>query len=403
MRPHLLSLLGTLAAGAALAQAPVQRADFVTTLGRDTVALESFTRAPARLDGEIVLRIPGTTHFKYRVDLAADGTIARSVFDVRPLAVAGIAAHKVTLEFERDFVRVTVDSAGQTRRALPPAAAGAAAFLTTGFGSTLGLYASLGLYQLAVARLPSITGDTILVAGIGAVTGRPVTKRFIRRSDRLVDVDYFRIAWIHLGLDADGRIESADATETTEKTISRRSEPLDLDRAAKEFAARDRAGRGVGLASPPDSARTRLGEASIAVDYHSPRRRGRDILGTVVPYGKVWRTGADAATVLSLDKPVTLGDLPIPAGRYSLWTLPTTEGVELIVNRQYGQWGTEYHPERDLGRIPMRVTTVSVPRENFSIDVTGQGSTGELRIHWDTFVWTVAIAAGERSGSSRRR
>jgi hypothetical protein len=392
MKPHLLPLLGTLAASAAPAQAPGQRADFVTTLGRDTVALESFTRTPARLDGDIVLRIPGTTHFKYRVDLAPDGTIARSVFDVRPLSVSGIAAHEVTLEFERDFVRVTVDSAGQTRRALPPAAAGAAAFLTTGFGSTLGLYASLGLYQLAVARLPAVTNDTIPVAGIGAVTGRPVTKRFIRRSARLVDVDYFRIAWIHLALDAEGNIESADATETTEKTISRRSGPLDLDRAAKDFAARDRAGRGVGLASPPDSVRTRLGETSLAVDYHSPRRRGRDILGTVVPYGKVWRTGADAATVLSLDKPMTFGSLPIPAGRYSLWTLPTTEGVELIINRQYGQWGTEYHSERDLGRIPMQVTSAPAPREDFTIEVTGQGGTGELRIHWDTFVWTVAIA-----------
>jgi hypothetical protein len=392
MKPFLLPILGTFAAGVALAQAPARRNDFVTTLGWDTVALESFTRTPARLDGEIVLRIPGTTHFKYRVDLAADGTIARSVFDVRPLSVAGIAPHKVTLEFERDFVRVTVDSAGQTRRALPSATAGTTAFLTTGFGSSLGLYASLGLYQLAVERLSSVSDDTIAVAGIGAVTGRPVTKRFVRRSERLVDVDYFRIAWLHLGLDAHGQIESADATETTEKTVSRRTGPLDLDRAAKDFVARDRAGRGVGLASPPDSVRMRLGEFSIAVDYHSPRRRGRDILGRVVPYGKVWRTGADAATVLSVDRPITLGDKSIPAGRYSLWTLPTPEGVELIVNRQYGQWGTEYHPDRDLARIPMRVTSAATPRENFTIDVSGQVNTGELRIHWDTFVWIVAIS-----------
>jgi hypothetical protein len=393
MKHLLLLILGTLVAGPAPAQSSGHRADFVTTLGRDTVALERFTRTPARLEGEIVLRVPGTTHFKYRVDLASDGRITRSTFDVKPLSVPGIAPHKVTLEFEADFVRVSVDSAGQTRRALPPAAAGATAFLTTGFGSTLGLYASLGLFQLALERLPAPTDDTVLVAGIGAVTGRPVAKRFIRRSERLVDVDYFRIAWIHLGLDAEGRIESADATETTEKTISRRSGPLDLDRAARDFAARDRAGRGIGLASPPDSARARLGEATIAVEYHSPRRRGREILGTVVPFGRVWRTGADAATVLSVDKPIAIGDKAIPAGRYSLWTLPRPEGAELIINRQHGQWGTEYHTDRDLVRIPLQVSTAVTPRENFSIEVSGEGTTGQLRIQWDTFVWSVAVSA----------
>jgi hypothetical protein len=393
MKHLLLPVLGALAAGPALAQSSGHRADFVTTLGRDTVALETFTRSAARLDGEIVLRVPGTTHFTYRVELAADGRITRSTFDVKPLSSPTFAPHKVTLEFEKDFVRVTVDSAGQTRRALPPATAATTTFLTTGFGSTLGLYASLGLYQLAVDRLSTATGDTLLIAGIGAVTGRPVTKRFLRRSDRLVDVDYFRIAWIHLGLDTEGRIEHADATETTEKTVSRRSGPLDLSRAAKDFAARDKAGRGVGLASPPDSATARLGEASIAIDYHSPRRRGREILGKVVPIGRIWRTGADAATVLSVDKPITIGEKAVPAGRYSLWTLPGPEGAELIINRQYGQWGTEYHPDRDLVRIPMHVSTVGTPRENFTIEVSGEGSAGQLRILWDTFVWSVAISA----------
>jgi hypothetical protein len=68
------------------------------------------------------------------------------------------------------------------------------------------------------------------------------------------------------------------------------------------------------------------------------------------------------------------------------------KGVELVINRQDGQWGTVYHPERDLGRFPMQVTRVPTPREQFTIDVTAQGTTGELRIHRDTFVWTVAIA-----------
>ena len=93
--------------------------------------------------------------------------------------------------------------------------------------------------------------------------------------------------------------------------------------------------------------RRRLPRKPSAAAASRSNDRAANILGTLVPYGKVWRTGADAATVLSLDKPLTIGEKSIPAGRYSVWTLPTAEGVELLINRQYGPWGTEYHPERD--------------------------------------------------------
>ena len=127
--------------------------------------------------------------------------------------------------------------------------------------------------------------------------------------------------------------------------------------------------------------------------YGSPRRRGRTILGAVVPYDRIWRTGANEATMLVFDKDMTIGGAPVPAGAYSLWTIPKADGtVQLVINRQHGQWGTDYDHSQDLVRVPMKSSTAPSPQENFAINITGTGNTGELRMSWDAFIWSVPIA-----------
>jgi hypothetical protein len=382
--------LGTLHAAGARSPAG-DSAGFVTVLGRDTIALESFSRSATRLQGDIVLRVPGTVHFRYTLDLNVEGTVSRSVVELRPLGAPSLVGRRVTLDFVGDSVRVAIDSAGTTQRVTYAARAGTVPLLTTGFDSSFGIYASFGMYELLFS-LPSFRlTDTTTVPVIGALSARVGTKRFARRSASQVDADFFGIAWTHLAVDDGGHIVGADASATTEKTRTLRTGPIDVARAAKGFAARDRAGKGIGIASPPDSVRTTFGAAHLAIDYSSPRRRERTILGGVVPYGQVWRTGANAATTLWIDRPVTIGTTVVPAGGYSLWTLPTTTGVELIINRQHGQWGTEYDPSQDLARISMLVSAESMPEENFTIAVSVQGDTGDLLIQWDRFVWRVAV------------
>jgi hypothetical protein len=392
MHPWCVSLMALSALHASgPGSAPGDSAGFVTVLGRDTIALESFSRTATRLQGDIVLRVPGTVQFHYAIDLNPDGTVSRSEVELLPLAVPALGRRQVVLEFVNDSVRVAIDSAGTKQRATYAVRSGAAPLLTTGFDNSYGLYVSFGLYELLFTRPSFRLTDSATVPAIGALSGRVGTTRFARRAAGQVDADWLGYAWNHLTVDDGGRILGADASATTEKTRTYRTGPIDVARAAKGFAARDRAGRGVGIASPRDSVRTMLGPAHIAVDYSSPRRRERTILGPVVPYNQVWRTGANAATSLFVDRPLTIGDAVLPAGGYTLWTLPTESGVLLIINRQYGQWGTDYDASRDLARVPLQVSVESTPRENFSIVVTGQGNTGELRIQWDTFVWRVAL------------
>jgi DUF2911 family protein len=303
-----------------------------------------------------------------------------------------MAGRRLTLDFDGDSVRATIDSAGQTRKVVRPAPKGVVPMLMTGFGASYGLYSAMGLYELLLQRTKPTANDTLTVSAIDIANGAITKRKFLARSDTQIDVDYFGILWTHLTVDPNGRITAADATETTEQTKTQRTESVDLGALAKSFASADRSGKGVGAASPNLIAKGTIGGQPVVVSYGSPRRRGRVILGAVVPYDKVWRTGANEATVLTSDRNMTIGGAQVPAGAYSLWTIPKRDGsVQLIINRQHGQWGTNYDSAQDLVRVPMKASTAPAPQENFLIEIPGSGASGELRISWDVFVWSVPV------------
>ncbi|HEX5284389.1 MAG TPA: DUF2911 domain-containing protein [Bryocella sp.] len=148
------------------------------------------------------------------------------------------------------------------------------------------------------------------------------------------------------------------------------------------------------LPSPAAQAEVTLDGKAITIHYNSPRMRGRKIVGELVPYGKVWRTGANPATSFVTDGNIKIGDLNVPAGKYTLYTLPAESGWHLIINKQTGQWGTEYHQDQDLGRVPMRSRTLTSPQEDMSISFehTTNNST-ELHVRWETSDEWVKIEA----------
>ena len=120
--------------------------------------------------------------------------------------------------------------------------------------------------------------------------------------------------------------------------------------------------------------------------------RGRKLLGEVIPYDRVWRTGANAATQVTTSAPVTLAGMQLPAGTYTLWTAPHTNSVDLIVNKQTGQWGTEYDHTRNLGIARMTTDTLSAPVEEFTISIVPvDPHHGTLVMEWGFFRWTAAI------------
>ncbi len=144
------------------------------------------------------------------------------------------------------------------------------------------------------------------------------------------------------------------ARSTYKVEVTRLGEPLpDIEAIGERFAALETSQGGMKQLSVRDTVRATIGKAVIWIDYGRPLARGRQLLGGIIPYGEVWRTGANAATQFSTSAPVTIAGMKLAPGMYTLWTVPSATGVELIVNKQSGQWGTGYDPQFDLGKSPM--------------------------------------------------
>ena len=123
----------------------------------------------------------------------------------------------------------------------------------------------------------------------------------------------------------------------------------------------------------------------ITIDYYAPSMHGRKIMGALVPYGEVWCTGANWATKITSPADLTMGSLKLPAGSYSIWTLPNQNEWTLIINKQTGQFHLNYDSSRDFGRTKMNLKTLTAPVETFKIDLRFDGGNkGTLALLWET-------------------
>ena len=142
--------------------------------------------------------------------------------------------------------------------------------------------------------------------------------------------------------------------------------------------------------SPPEQAQCKFTDGkTITIDYSSPRMKGRKIFGDLVPYGEVWRTGANEATTFATTATLTVGSTNVPPGNYTIFTVPNQDKWTLIINKKTGEWGIPYKYEADeLGRVDMKVSATSGPVENFTI---GFSNTCELTMSWENTQASVGI------------
>jgi hypothetical protein len=146
--------------------------------------------------------------------------------------------------------------------------------------------------------------------------------------------------------------------------------------------------------SPPAKAEGTVGGKKVTIDYSAPSKRGRVIMGELVPYGKVWRTGANAATTLTTAGDLMIGSVHVPAGTYTLYTMPGDKEWWLIINKQTGQWGTEYDEKQDLGRTKLNVKWLKAPVETFVIAIAPDGTNkATLKLTWENTELSVPVAA----------
>jgi hypothetical protein len=359
--------------------ARAETAAFVVTLGSDTTAVERFTRTPtptgARIEGDLLTRTPSVRVVHYTIALdrqgnPADLELAFRRPDGSPMTTGVLGLRGA---FGRDSAIFTVqraDSASTVRAGGIPT------------GTLLSFGPSYAMWETALRAMRQAGRDsgaiTIWAPGAPQPQALPV---------RLGPGDSARVIYFGdpmlLRVDREGRILALDGARTTTKSTATRVGDVDVAALAQRFAASP----AMGQTSPRDTARASIGAAELLVDYGRPSARGRTVWGgTLVPTGQVWRTGANQATHFRTSAPLTLGDLAVPAGTYTLFTMPEADGsYRLIVSKQTGQWGTEYKPEMDLGRVALASTTLAEPVEQFTIAIEPAGATaGQLVMRWGT-------------------
>ena len=137
--------------------------------------------------------------------------------------------------------------------------------------------------------------------------------------------------------------------------------------------------------SPPGTAEFTFADGKkVTINYSRPSAKGRKIVGGLVPYDQVWRTGANEATSLKSDADLVIGGTTVPAGSYTLYSLPSQSAWKLIINKQTGQWGTQYDQSQDLARVDMNVTQLSQPVEQFTISFEKSGGdVAKLNLEWE--------------------
>ena len=350
---------------------------FVVRLGNDTLAMEQYTRTATQLRGEYVIRTPRSLHRIYTADLNPDGTVRRWELVTHNIGGGpGPMETKASVEFSGDTA-VTVSPRGDST-------------MTSKFAVPRGTFPFLLAYGLMehLGRWARATGkDSVrftVLTSANQTSGGYIRKRggdtlvFMLDEGQLAGEGPFTFR-----VDRQGHLTSLTGKGSTLQVDVQRVPSVPMAQATQSFAHRP-----LGQLSVRDTARATVGSAEVWVDYGRPLKRGREIFGNIVPWNAVWRTGANAATQVNTSADLVIGGATVPAGKYTLWTLPTPSGWKLIINKQTGQWGTEYHSEQDLVRVDTKVETLATPVEQLVIAF----EPGIMTVTWDKTRVSVPVA-----------
>jgi len=346
-----------------------QSGAFVIRLGVDTLGVERYTRSAAQLRGEQVLRAPRGVHRIYTVTYRGDGSVER--FELVTHNVdggPGPMETRATAEYGPGGVAMRVPEGDSVASVTAAVTAPVAPWEINVYGLTEDV--------LRRARAASRTEFAMPVVRLGVA--EPMTATVRRVGDDSMVASFDAVGPFRIRTDSAGTLLGLSGVGGTLQVTVDRVPPPDIAAIGPALGSRP-----LGVLSPADSVKVRIGRAELAVRYARPARRGRQIFGTVVPWDRVWRTGANSATRFATSADLLVGGAAVPAGEYSLYSIPSPSGWTLIVNRNTGQWGTTYDQQHDLVRIPMSVADVALPVEQFTIAIEPGPAGGVLSLAWD--------------------
>ncbi|MDQ2766890.1 MAG: DUF2911 domain-containing protein [Gemmatimonadota bacterium] len=388
-----LALL-VLALSACQTKQPVEQYGYLARLGNDTVSIERVTRRGDEIVSDEVDRFPRVRRRHTTIRLAADGTIKHLEMDiVTPSEPSNQRERHVVADVSGDSVHISKrDSTGTKKMGFATGGALTMPHLPM-------MYSLSDLYFGAALRRAAAPGDSVELRQYyidrefdrfplhhGVVRSLAADKAELHH-DWLAGYGDATFDSLHHMLTYSG------ARSTYKVDVQRLTTMPDVEAIGQRFAALETSTGGMKQLSVRDTSRATIGAATFAVDYGRPLARGRVLLGNIMSFDEVWRTGANAATQFTTSAPITLAGMRVPAGTYTLWTVPRKDGhADLIVNKQFGQWGTEYDDKQNLGTQALLVETTTKPVEEFTISIVPAGGRkGTLVMEWGNFRWSAPI------------
>lgn len=351
---------------------------FVTLLGNDTLAVEQFEQTDSGISAKVVLRSPETTFSSYNLTLDETGGIQQMTRTDYSLESGfnGEGTISQTIERQGDSLHVEVQTDEGTESYNAPYQEGVLPFIDMVHWPFEVAFVNAVDVEADTVNQPMFTWSNISNFVIADIEEDSMTVRHPFRGVMGVD------------LADNGGIAFLDAGLTTRKLKVHRTSDIDINAIGQRFAVADQRGNPFGSLSGAVTSEFSFLDTDFRVDYGSPQKRGRELFGSIVPWGERWRTGANRATHFYTSSDLQFGDVTMPAGEYTLYTIPQPDGGTLIINKQTEQNGNSYDESQDLGRVSMEISTHEEVTEAFTIMVEEAGEGGVINLIWGDTIFS---------------
>ena len=380
-----LPILGVLFFSCTYSSSGIEKAGFITRLGNDTLAVESFEKTDSSMVVKALIRIPNTRFLSYNLVQDEHGGISNLVIKTHNPEEGFNSEGELSRSYKKDGDSLIVNvrtNDGSIRTLKSKYEKGTLPFLEMIHWP----------FELAFNNAMKQDADSIaqkLLAGSR-------TRDFViaKIDDDTLTIRHPSRGVMGVRVNAEGDILSLEASRTTRKLKVERVSEVDIEKIGKQFFEMDKQGKSLGAFSAAVEREFSFKNTDFLITHGSPKKRGRVLFGGIVPYGERWRTGADRATHFTTSRDLSGEGVKVPAGEYTLFTIPEPNGGTLIINKQTGQNGRSYDEARDLGRVQMQVSKQDEETEEFTILVEETPTGGVLKLVWGNTVYSVNFTVG---------
>jgi hypothetical protein len=354
------------------AQKPIERGGLIFTLGIDTTMLGNYMLKDHDFELEILIR-ESMKVYKQKGSLFSNGELK---------SVTGYS-HKHTDEEtpqEETTYLMYVRNDSTITEILKDGKKNVFSFKGHGIVNNMIGHSTFFLFPFWPIFSPSIK-DSLISQHLWWETPKKYTIE--RKDNRTMRVGSTLMGYLTLHLNEQGKLESINGVGSSLNLIGSVVPFLNMDSVVNTYAKKDKVQGNIGLLTPIQPINTVINGTTFKITYSSPSVRGREIFGSVVPYNKIWRTGANRSSTIQIDKPIYFSGQELPAGAYSIFTLPKEDYWILIFNKEVGIWGTEYNAQHDILRIPMKIENLGESLEQMTIEVKPYNDGGIFQIIWE--------------------